>query len=458
VVALTSTEFSVQGNIGATFFRPIYYLGCKTSFTSAIKTAIDEVDPSGGRLVDLFSGTGVVAGAMGASRNVTTVDIQEYSRVLCSAMLNPVGFSPGLIEQTLSQLSCGEAARQVIWCSQPVINYEQNCIDEASKGNVLALIAFMESPPLVAYESQEYPLPDSRLGEAVQETIARLSTLGLSRSPDTIVTRNFGGVYFSFQQAAMLDAALSIANGAEERVRDTLKAAALSTASLLVNTVGKQFAQPIQPRNRSGVVKQGLAKTVQRDRSLDALQTYQAWLTKYLELPKATGKPQTLRMDYLQALDTYGSTFSVVYADPPYTRDHYSRFYHVLETMCLRDNPPISRVMKDGNFTLSRGVYREDRHQSAFCIRSAAPAAFDALFNAARKHNLPLILSYSPHESGDGTHPRVVSMDQIIEFANKYYNRVKVCAVDGVTHNQLNRNGLKLKTREQAEVILKCFC
>jgi adenine-specific DNA methylase len=147
----------------------------------------------------------------------------------------------------------------------------------------------------------------------------------------------------------------------------------------------------------------------------------------------------------------------VLYADPPYTRDHYSRFYHVLETMCLRDDPPISRVTKGGSRAVSRGSYREDRHQSPFCIRSAAPAAFEALFAAARRRDLPLALSYSPHEAGDGTHPRVVSSIQIIEIARSYYERVECMVIDGAAHNKLNRGDLKLKTREHAEILVKCF-
>ena len=34
----------------------------------------------------------------------------------------------------------------------------------------------------------------------------------------------------------------------------------------------------------------------------------------------------------------------IVYADPPYTRDHYSRFYHVLETISLFDSPIVSKT------------------------------------------------------------------------------------------------------------------
>lgn len=453
---MTSTDSRIQADEQASAFRPIYYLGCKTSFTSAIKTAIDEVDPSGGRLVDLFSGTGSVGAALGAFREVTTVDVQEYSRVLCSAVLSPPVFSQAEIGNTVARALNDETAKQTLWCLQPLIEHERECIEAATIGDFNALVELIESPPLVVRAISDFGAQSTRLDDVSCEVVRRFQDAGLWQSAATTVLRYFGGLYFSFTQAAMLDAVLTIANSSIERNQNMLKAAALSTASQLVNTVGKQFAQPIRPRNKSGAVKPSLARIVQRDRSLDALELYKTSLGKYATLPRAIGRPQALRQDYLDAIAQNASSSSVIYADPPYTRDHYSRFYHVLETMCLRDNPAISKVMKNGSLIPSRGAYREERYQSDFCIRSAAPAAFEALFRAAREHDLPLVLSYSPHEADDGTHPRVVSMSQIIELANQHYNRVEICAVDGVTHNQLNRSGLKLKTRDQAEIILKC--
>lgn len=457
-MVLISTDSRIQINGEISAFRPIYYLGCKNRFTPAIKTAIDEVDPSGGRLVDLFSGTGSVGAALGATREITTVDVQEYSRVLCAAVLSPPDhLSRQEIKNVASLALRDKTAKKTIWCLQPLIDHERRCIDAAIIGDFNSLVELLESPPLAVYALPGVVPPSTYLGDATHEVLLRFNKAGLWQSAETTVSRYFGGLYFSFPQAAMLDAMLAVADFSPERNRNTLKAAALSTASQLVNTVGKQFAQPIQPRNKSGVVKPSLVKVVQRDRSLDALELYQVWLSKYATLPKAIGNPQALRQDYLDAIVQNASSLSVAYADPPYTRDHYSRFYHVLETMCLRDNPEISQVMKDGSLMPSRGVYRDDRYQSEFCIRSTAPAAFEALFRSTREHDLPLVLSYSPHEAGDGTHPRVVSMDQIVKIARTHYNRVELCVVEGITHNQLNRSGLKLKTRDHAEVLVKCF-
>jgi adenine-specific DNA-methyltransferase len=443
--------------VGVNTFRPIYYLGCKTSVTSAIKAAIDEVDPSIGRVCDLFSGSGVVGATLSLSRQVTTVDIQEYSRVLSSALLNPAKLSPIFIAGISREIENDSVYNQVSSILQPLIDYELRSIDLAIAGNSELLIELLEAQPIGSHDESSAVNPEFHLTQMKKAAVSKLKIAGLWNSADTTVLRHFGGVYFSFSQAIMLDAILSMAARSNVKHRDTLTAAALSTASALVNTVGKQFAQPIRPRHKTGGVKKSLAGVVKRDRSLDTLDTYMAWVKRYASLRPATSKAIALRMDYLDALKKHASKFSVIYADPPYTRDHYSRFYHVLETMCLRDNPGVSQVTKNGKVVASRGLYREDRHQSPFCIRSLAPKAFSNLFETAKQHNLPLVLSYSPHEMGDGTHPRVVSMSQIIEIASTYYKRVEVSTIDGVSHNQLNRNGLKLKSRDHAEVLLKCF-
>lgn len=438
-------------------FRPIYYLGCKANFTDAIKAAIDEVDPAQGPLCDLFAGTGVVAASLGAFRDVTTVDVQEYSRVLCSAMLDPPALTTPQIIRLSASLSTSELARTLTNCLQPLIEYEFRCMVLAADGDAAPLVELLEALPVGMFDDRAELAQSEELSDAMREAAARLRVAGLWDSPDSTMSRFFGGVYFSYRQAVVLDAILAGAHASEEPLRNPLKAAALSTASQLVNTVGKQFAQPLRPRHKSGEIKANLGKIVQRDRGWNTLEVYQKWLARYASLPRPVGNVRALKQDYLEALREPTTEFSVLYADPPYTRDHYSRFYHVLETMCLRDNPVVSRVVKNGATMVSRGVYREERHQSPFCIRSSAPAAFEELFKAARQRDVPLVLSYSPHEAGDGTHPRVVSMNLIVELARAHFKRVDIAAIDGSVHNKLNREGLMLKVREHAEILLKCF-
>lgn len=455
-VDLTSTHCSEKGVTEISAFRPIYYLGCKSSFITAIRSAIDDVDPSGGHVCDLFSGSGVVAASLSKTRQVTSVDIQEYSRVLSSALMSPYPIDDKLMFEIIENIRNEVLASPVNRYLRGLIEYEDACISSALQGEVGQLIELLEASP-VGSTSGEYEASETTYAYLRAYLMDSLKKEGKWECNETMVLRYFGGVYFSYRQAAMLDAMLSVVERAPLLSQDTLKAAILSTASTLVNTVGKQFAQPIRPRNKDGSPKIGVIKLIQRDRSLDALSVFHTWLTRYRSLPRGQYSTNALRDDFASALSKYGKDFSVVYADPPYTRDHYSRFYHVLETICLRDNPVVSKVVKNGKLEWSRGYYREERHQSPFCIRSAAPAAFDSLFRLARESDVALVLSYSPHESGDGTHPRVVSTSQITELAHLHYRDVVVSSVEGVTHNKLNRSDLKLKTRENAEIIIKCF-
>lgn len=443
--------------MGSSAFRPIYYLGCKTHFTDPIKQALDEVDPSRGRLCDLFAGTGAVGAAFGGEREVTAVDIQEYSRVLCSAVLAPPGMPAREVGDAIERIGSHPLLEQLAHCMQPLIRYEIDAIDTAIAGDPGPLVALLEFEPIAFATDVPSDMPDTALHCASRAAIARLRKLGLLGSADTTVTRHFGGLYFSYVQAIALDVILAHANAAAPELRDMLVAAALSTASSLANTVGKQFAQPMRPRNKDGGIKANLVRAVRRDRHTDAFDIHGRWLARYAALRAAKYASTALRADYLGAVETLGASCSVLYADPPYTRDHYSRFYHVLETMSLRDEPAVSTTLKNGRQQPSRGFYRQDRHQSPFCIRTAAPTAFDELFKVARHHELPMVLSYSPHADGDGTHPRVVAMEDIVELARSHYRRVDVEFVDGSMHSQFNSRALKLKSREHAEVLLKCY-
>ena len=69
--------------------RPIHYLGSKLRFVDFIRSTIDTVDSTGGYVCDLFAGSGTVSKYLSNTRPVISVDIQEYARVICSALLNP---------------------------------------------------------------------------------------------------------------------------------------------------------------------------------------------------------------------------------------------------------------------------------------------------------------------------------------------------------------------------------
>jgi adenine-specific DNA methylase len=250
-----------------------------------------------------------------------------------------------------------------------------------------------------------------------------------------------------------LDTALDCVDEQRPSSRDAFLAAILSTASTVVNTIGQQFAQPIMPIDASGRPKRHLIKQIQQDRSQSVFDILSKWLRRYASLPRRGKEHSVLRGDY--AILEQEKNIAVVYADPPYTRDHYSRYYHVLETMCLRDNPGLSKLPGPSG-EVSRGMYRVDRYQSPFCIKTQAPGAFEKLFALVRNLNVPLLLSYSPYPSDREARPRLMTVEGLTELSRKYFQHVDVIGISGVAHNKLNTTRLNFAAPDQSEILLAC--
>jgi 16S rRNA G966 N2-methylase RsmD len=443
-------------------FRPIHYLGSKLRLLGRIKGAIDAVAPEG-LLCDLFAGSGVVSRALAATRPVIAVDIQEYSRVLCAALLS-ADQATERRHALAARAQAGDLLRRLTHALEGLLKYEEEAVVEARHGDSTKLWSLVEHGSL-ARAAAAVPGISEPLCTLLAAAITRLKDEDLWANPDAVVSRHFGGPFFSFRQATALDALLGAAHGASPADRDSALAPLLSTASSVVNTIGKQFAQPLKPRTASGHLKTHLLRRALDDRRMSVWTTYHNWVNRYAELPPSAGGSGAVRADYRDFLKQYAEPVAVFYADPPYTRDHYSRYYHVLETMCLRDQPTLSttRIRTGGESQPSRGVYRADRHQSPFSIKSQAPSAFGALFEGVRRQRAALVLSYSPSRSaGAGEHGgagrcRVLSVAAIVELARRHFGDVQVAGARGLRHSKLNRRGLSTGAVAEAEVLITCL-
>ena len=445
-----------QDFVKPTAIRPIHYLGSKLRIVDFIAQAINRVEPSGGPVCDLFAGSGTVSSYLSENRDVTSVDIQEYSRVLCSALLHPSDFNKESIQHLLCDIRSSEHNKLLCRALEPLINHEAKCQARAFRGDLEPLCELLENGSIIGFELDNSTVKDPLLHFAMKESSFRLRKYGLVDSPSVMVSRYFGGIYFSYSQASQIDSLLEAVASLPQTQKDTFLAAILSTASEVVNTVGKQFAQPIRPRTSEGKPKANIANQVARDRLIDVIKTFESWLKRYLTIPN-TGRPhRVIRSNFTDALKRLKSEVSVIYADPPYTRDHYSRYYHVLETICLRDNPTISTVRINGEDRISRGLYRTERYQSPFCIKSRAPKAFSTLFSEVRELGVPLILSYSPYEQNSGARPRLMTIKEIEILVRKYFGRVKIISAGSIAHNKLNTTEKNAGMSYEAEVLIIC--
>jgi adenine-specific DNA-methyltransferase len=434
-------------------WRPIHYLGSKLRALASIGEALDAVSEHNARVYDLFAGSGTVSRWLANTRPVTAVDIQEYSRVICSALLNPAQIDTRSVRRDIQSMTESSGSLGVHYAAAPLIELEAEALDQASGGDASLLADMIEAGSLMTANTE---IANKSVRKAFGEARVRISALAGHDLQSSMILRHFGGIYFSYRQAADLDVILTFAHISENPERETLVAAALSSASELVNTVGKQFAQPIRPRSKQGSIKPGLVNLAMRDRLRNAFSAYANSIEKYLSQPDAAQGCIAVRSDYRDFLASASFDDGVVYADPPYTRDHYSRFYHVLETMALRDDPAISSNTVRGKTSPSRGAYREDRHQSPFCIRSQAPDAFDELFSRVAKKGMPIVVSYSPYAAEKDAHPRVMEMGVVEEIAGRYYAKVELVSVGEFFHSRLNRSDLNKEIAREAEFLLLC--
>lgn len=443
------TQFEHHDEV--TGFRPIHYLGNKSRILDSIQSAIEALAGADKPVCDLFTGSGVVAQRLASQRAVFAADIQEYSRVVTSALLSPTHLPSGLVSWLMQ-----EAEHQLeelrVDPIHNLVDYEQFAIDEALADRPDALCNVLEYGSISAYMSEG---ATTRVADALFDRLSNASR-SLPHGPNTVMTRYYGGLYFGYQQALTIDSIASAVRKLPVDFRDTAMAALLSATSDIVATIGNQFAQPVRPRTSDGRPKRQLVAGVARKRRRSFADLYLDWLTRYQALPLATAKHTVIRADYRDVLLKLPSDIAAIYADPPYTRDHYSRFYHVLETIALGDEPQISTMNIGGKTQLSRALYRVDRHQSPFCIKTEVRPAFRFLFSEASRLEVPLVVSYSPHSPGTVSRPltRLLNVDELVAIAGDYFSDVTIESAGRIAHSKLNSERLNAESSHEAEMLI----
>lgn len=427
-------------------WRPIHYLGSKLRLVEPIAKIIDEIDPTRGTVCDLFAGSGTVSLALSRERTVISADIQHYSSVIGNALLMQLGMTVDIddLQNELCEKS-KEIAKTLRPAIEPLLAIEASAI-QSSVNDPSLLCNIVESGSILGGHDDSI---DPQLKRAKKECQERIERDNLDQK--LMATQYFGGVYFSYDQAFQIDCFSEALKSFPQSIQMLGLASVLSTASDIVNSIGKQFAQPMRPRNKEGEIKQHLVKQICRDKLSSVQCKITEWMAKYLSIPRSAGH-RVVTGDFRNILENECHDAAVVYADPPYTRDHYSRFYHVLETLCLRDMPTVSATRLDGYGSTSRGIYRDDRHQSPFCIKSKATSAFEQLFRRVANLKIPILLSYSPYLKNG--HPRMVTVDSIVGLAKTFFDHVEVTTATGVRHSKLNKTELNLDALENGEVFI----
>jgi adenine-specific DNA methylase len=448
----------------ATAFRPIQYLGSKLRMVREI-SEITEANKTSDLVCDLFAGSGVVSHYLAQRHTVISVDVQHYSTILSTALTNGYKFSEEEKLLFLNEVITHPVFEELKFIFDPLIKVEEGLMVSglSTKQTKTEFANFVEHCSVYTFLNSDYEkrahAANSFVYSALRTFAQRFNKASDKAKKAAYCSFYYGGVYFSFKQSIIVDAILMSIN--EFKHNDPgkfsiLLSSLLSTLSEIVSTVGKQFAQPMKLLDKRNKPKELLLQRSLRDRSYNVFDIYSKWIQDYSTNCYQDTNNFSVTSDFKKFLSgNRERKIGFIYADPPYTIDHYSRFYHILESIALYDYPKLAVMTraKVGS-TIMKGLYRDDRHQSTFCIPSKVNAAFTDLFSEASKFSCPLLLSYSPFDTGSENRPRLLTIDQIVEIGKAYYKKAEVFEVKGHHHRKLNKAANNFADKTNGEVLI----
>ena len=228
-------------------FRTLNYLGSKLRLLDFIEENVRKVTPDDAGVCDLFAGSGCVSYKFSRLFPVVACDIQHYSKIICDALLQPSTLTEEAVEDFISKIKDSKSFLRDAFT--PLIELE----DEAIRNENLELLTdIVEHGSIEVYHLEE---TESMIAPVQNQVLEKLREAGLMEK-QSLISRYYGGVYFSYSQAVQIDVIMdAIRHYPNTADRGVFLAALLSTTSDIACTVGKHFAQPIKARDSKGNIK-----------------------------------------------------------------------------------------------------------------------------------------------------------------------------------------------------------
>jgi adenine-specific DNA methylase len=308
--------------------------------------------PRSRRFVDLFAGSGAVSIRV-AQRfpiEVQAFDLQYYSAVLTDSVVRRAE----KIQWQAIWRAWLQRAQQIVPIKCPVPQ-------KITKSSVA---------DLRAWSSEQFSLP---------------------------ITKAYGGHYFSPQQAVWFDA-LRATLPRRESARTVALASLIQVASACAAAPG-HTAQPFQPTRTA---KRYLLEAWNRDVIGRTKAVFQVLASQFaLMVGSAAVEDANEAAKNLQEGD-------LAFIDPPYSGVHYSRFYHVLETIA---HGQCTEVSGTGRYPAP-----EFRPRSRYSVTSESNSALDELLKSVSSNGARAIVTFPDYDCSNG-----LSGECLQEIARKYF-------------------------------------
>ncbi len=352
----------------------IKYMGSKREILEYINTSIENLNIDSEWFCDLFSGTSVVAGALKDDYNIHANDIQEYSSIFSNTYFSNF---------------------------KKTINL--NILDEIYHKSLLLVNEFEEKYPDLRfdYSDVKYFSELKEIEAEQQSLINRRFDIGFN-----LFTKYYSGTYWSFDQCVWID---SIRAVAEDYKGFPEYYAILSSLIFAMSYASQSTGHFAQYRD----VTESNMNDIMMYRNKEIWTLFSKKFEELLNLLDSdiNKERKITSLDYVDCLRIVEKN-SIIYADPPYSAVHYSRFYHAIETLVRYDHPIIKY----------KGRYRDDRHQSPFDKKTEVKDAFTLLFKGVKNRKSHLILSYS--DNGMISQEDILSIGKSV-FGKDYTSDVK---------------------------------
>jgi adenine-specific DNA-methyltransferase len=382
-------------------------MGTKHRLAGLLASILDVLPK--GPLLDLFSGMCAVGSALNDQRPVWTNDRELFpvlvARTLLTATASPPSSSDiqatlqGHIDRNTSAL----ADRFRTW-----LDAEDRCLSTGQLADLNRLNSMLT-----------YTATDQRL----DRQRARLARQPFT-FPYRLATITYPGSYFGVRQCFEIDSIrygidAARAAGTISREQRLWLIVALGRVLVRVNNSTGHFAEYLKPTERNLI--RVLAK---RRRSvwtefLQAISSLHPVGTPSWRLANRCFHSEALSLLSRLARGTHWPR--TIYADPPFSRAQYSRYYHVLNVIAAYDYPSVS----------SNGRYPANRFQTPFAHAAAVERALTTLVERTSRFGCALLLSYPDnglyHERGGC----------LLALMKRYYSTVTVLFADTPRHSTL---------------------
>jgi adenine-specific DNA methylase len=318
------------------FARSAYYMGSKVGLRSFILEGLSGFELSKFHFVDLMTGSGTMAGAFSDFGDTISSDAMKFPGYL--SIVQGGGYSRLQAKDLLVRIkeSYSRHYQEMKVLYNKLMHKEDIFLKlDDTKEMVEAYYENLQECPLYSISGLDI---DGKINER---------KLFPEKYPYILFTEYFANVYFGVNQSVQIDSLrYAIDNIENQHDKAWALGALISTCSKIASSHAAHFAQPVVMKDKNNEIRYNNITKLLLKRRLSVWRDFEATLLSLAEESESIKHSVSfLEGPWKKAISSLGNIINdkniIIYVDAPYTREEYSRYYHVLETLVKYDYPEV---------------------------------------------------------------------------------------------------------------------